>query len=177
MEHITNAKRERLGVKYSKNTSREGRHSLFHHLLDSDMPESELSDERLTKEAQILLAGGTVSTAQIIVHISYYILARTEIRTKLQRELQDVMAAWPQRVPTLDEFEKLPYLQALIKEGLRYVEREPRWSDVYVLTLCFVQSWLRRHHAQTTTLLSRCSNSIQAMVDSYWGKRSSHFEQ
>ena len=116
------------------------------------MPESELSDKRLAQEAQGLLVAGTISTAGTIGYISYYILAKTEIRAKLQRELQDVMAAWPQRVPTMAELEKLPYLQALIKEGLRYVERESRWSGVYVLTLCFVQSW--RHIAQTTTLLS-----------------------
>ena len=62
------------------------------------------------------------------------------MRVKLQLELKDVMSAWPQRVPTLAELEKLPYFQALIKEGLRYVERHPRCNDVYLLTLYLVQS-------------------------------------
>lgn len=88
------------------------------------MPQSELSDERLAKEAQVLLGGGTASTARTIGYITYYILARPRIRSKIQEELKDVMATWPQRVPSLAELEKLPFLQALIKEGLRYVCRE-----------------------------------------------------
>ena len=84
------------------------------------MPESELSDERLAKEASVILGAATTTTGRTLVYISYYILARPDIRLKLQKELRTVMLAWPQQVPTLAELEKLPYLQALIKEGLRY---------------------------------------------------------
>lgn len=83
------------------------------------MPESELSDERLAKEAQVLLGGGTASTARTITYISYYILAYPHIGAKLQQELREVMASYPRQVPCLTELERLPYLQALIKEGLR----------------------------------------------------------
>ncbi|KAI4152138.1 MAG: hypothetical protein L6R39_001889 [Caloplaca ligustica] len=78
-----------------------------------------MSDERLAKEAQVLLGGGTTTTARTIAYISYYILAKPDIRGKLQQELQGVMASYPQHVPSLAELERLPYLQALIKEGLR----------------------------------------------------------
>lgn len=93
--------------------------SLFHHILDSDMPQSELSDDRLAKEAQLLLGGGIASTARTIGYISYYILARPKVRSRLQDELKKTMASWPDQVPSLAELEKLPFLQALIKEGLR----------------------------------------------------------
>ena len=83
------------------------------------MPESELSDERLAKEAQVLMGAGTASTARTIGYICYYILAKPHIYSRLQGELKIVMAAYPQQVPSLAELEKLPYLQALIKEGLR----------------------------------------------------------
>ena len=83
------------------------------------MPESELSDGRLAREGQVILGAATLTTARTIGYISYYILARPEIRLKLHVELQNVMLGWPQRVPTLTEIEQLPYLQALIKEGLR----------------------------------------------------------
>ena len=89
-------------------------------MLDSDMPEAELSDERLCKEALVILGAATTTTTRVIAHITYYVLARPDIRLRLQEELKDIMLAWPQRVPTLAELEQLPYLQALIKEGLRY---------------------------------------------------------
>lgn len=103
----------------SKRDITKGAVSLFHHILDSDLPESELSDDRLAKEAQILLGGGTASTARTIGYISYYVLARPEIRSRLQDDLKEVMGTYPEQIPTLAELERLTYLQALIKEGLR----------------------------------------------------------
>ncbi|KAL8968896.1 MAG: hypothetical protein Q9197_004623 [Variospora fuerteventurae] len=123
------------GKSNSSNPDKGGSHghtTLFNHILDSEMPESELSDERLAKEAQVLLGGGTASTARTITYISYYILAYPLIRAKLQQELREVMAGYPRQVPCLTELEKLPYLQALIKEGLRHsygvMHRLPRCS-------------------------------------------------
>ena len=95
--------------------------SLFRYIFDSDMPESERSDERLAKEAQVLLGGGTASTARTLTFISYYILANPHIHLRLKEELKDIMATYPQYVPSWADLEKLPYLQALIKEGLRWV--------------------------------------------------------
>ena len=94
-------------------------HSLFHYIAQSDMPASERSEERLAKEAQVLLGGGTASTARTIGFASYYILSQPEMREKLEAELREPMAGWPDRVPTWAELEKLPLLQAIIKESLR----------------------------------------------------------
>lgn len=100
--------------------------SLFRHVLNSDMPESEKSEERLTGEAQVMLGGGTVTTARTLGFASYYILSRPEIRTRLETEVKQVMADWPQRVPEWAELEKLPFLQGIIKESLRFVFIIPR---------------------------------------------------
>ncbi|KAF7586836.1 hypothetical protein BBP40_008244 [Aspergillus hancockii] len=106
--------------------------ALFRHIAESDMPESERSPERLVKEAQILLGAGTATTARAIGFASYYILANPEIDTFLKAELRDVMDGWPDRVPTWAELERLPYLQAIIKESLRLsygvMHRLPRIS-------------------------------------------------
>ena len=83
------------------------------------MPESELSDERLAKEAQVLLGGGTASTARTLGFISYYVLANPRIHSRLKEELRGPMSTYPQHVPSWAELERLPYLQALIKEALR----------------------------------------------------------
>jgi cytochrome P450 len=81
---------------------------------ESGLPEEDLSLERLTKEAQILLGAGSVSTARTLHFITYYLLSNPHMRERLEQELRDAgeRATWSQ-------LEKLPYLQALIKEGLR----------------------------------------------------------
>ncbi|KAK3695836.1 cytochrome P450 [Podospora appendiculata] len=106
--------------------------SLFHHIVNSDMPESERSEERLAKEAQVLLGGGTASTARTIGFASFYILTRPTIRSRLEAELRQPMASWPAQVPTWAELDKLPFLQAIVKESLRLsygvMHRLPRVS-------------------------------------------------
>ncbi|KAL8767783.1 MAG: hypothetical protein Q9194_005881 [Teloschistes cf. exilis] len=113
------AKQERCIDSKADFPGSQGPVSLFKHILNSDMPESELSDERLAKEAQLLLGAGTASTARTIGYISYYILSRPEIRARLEQELEKTMASYPADVPSLAALERLPYLQSLIKEGLR----------------------------------------------------------
>ncbi|RYP69919.1 hypothetical protein DL771_005812 [Monosporascus sp. 5C6A] len=98
--------------------------NVFKRIVMSDMPESERSPERLAKEAQVLLGGGTASTARTIGFASYYILSRPGVRHRLETELRDVMAGWPQPVPTWAEFERLTFLQAIIKESLRLAMAE-----------------------------------------------------
>ena len=83
------------------------------------MPESELTDERLSKEAQVLLGAGTASTARTLDFVSYYILANKNIHSRLQEELKEPMANFPDEMPSWAQLEKLPYLQAVIKEALR----------------------------------------------------------
>lgn len=94
--------------------------TIFRHLVNSDLPASELTRERLSKESQVLLGAGTVSTARTLDFISYYIMANPAIRERLTEELKSVMEGYPEKKPTWAQLEKLPYLQALIKEGLRY---------------------------------------------------------
>jgi cytochrome P450 len=95
--------------------------SLFRFIVNSEMPESELSDDRLAKEAQTILAAGSATTARVLDFITYYVLANDDIRARLEEELENVMALWPDRVPSWAELEKLEYLQAVIKEALRWV--------------------------------------------------------
>ena len=118
MKHIVEAKHEKLendkkGIRVGDGTS------LFRYIVNSDMPESERSDERLAKEAQVLLGGGTATTARTMGFISYFILTNPSIRSRLEKELEKPMSRYPRVVPTWAELEKVPILQALIKEGLR----------------------------------------------------------
>ncbi|KAB8303334.1 hypothetical protein EYC80_004767 [Monilinia laxa] len=130
-QHIAAARREKPSKDEDSETSND-RISLFRSILASEMPEDELSDERLAKEAQVLLLAGVLSSATTLGFCSYYILSNKDIRTKLQEELKDVMAKWPHQVPSWAELERVKYLQAIIKEGLRLsygtMHRLPRVS-------------------------------------------------
>lgn len=112
--HVMNSK-ETAEIKDSRREV-----SLFQHIVESDMPESERSPKRLVQEAKVLLGAGTVTTAHTIAFASYYILAISEIKAKLQAELREVMDGWPEKVPTFTDLEQLQYLQAIIRESLRY---------------------------------------------------------
>ena len=104
----------------SKPTGQDSRPSLFRFLLNSELPESELSVKRLSQEAKILLGAGTTTTAHALESITYYVSVNQPVRNRLSSELKDVMARYPRELPSISELEKLPYLNAVIKEGLRY---------------------------------------------------------
>ena len=93
--------------------------SIFRHIVSSDMPDSERSVERLSREAMVLFGAGTATTARTMGFMSYYILNNSHMRERLGNELKDIMADYPQNLPKWSDLEKLPYLQAIIKEGLR----------------------------------------------------------
>ncbi|RAL66217.1 hypothetical protein DID88_005889 [Monilinia fructigena] len=130
-QHIAAARREKPSQDEDGGT-KDDRISLFRSILASEMPEDELSDERLAKEAQVLLLAGVLSSATTLGFCSYYILSNKDIHTRLQEELKDVMAMWPHQVPSWAELERVKYLQAIIKEGLRLsygtMHRLPRVS-------------------------------------------------
>ena len=92
--------------------------TIFHALLESDLPEKEKSEERLTDEAFALIGAGTETTKQTMNCLSYFILANPEILTRLKKELWEVMPN-PRTCPPLHVLENLPYLSSLVKETLR----------------------------------------------------------
>jgi cytochrome P450 len=119
--HIAAVKGEKAALGSKEDTpTAGGRITLFRHLVNSDLPPSELTVDRLSKEAQVLLGAGTISTARTLNFICYYIMANPAFRKRLAEELRDVMEGYPERKPTWAQLEKVEYLQALIKEGLRY---------------------------------------------------------
>lgn len=166
----------------SKQDADQKKISLFYDILrDSDLPEFERSEARLAKEAQTLLGAGTASTSRTIGFASYYILSHPDtIRKKLEEELEETMKQWPSRVPTWAELERLPYLQAIIKESLRYVapllsifekstDAASMHSFVWTDRQNVFQAQLRRD-AATTTGLPGSTDSIQTIHNTAWSK-------
>lgn len=117
--HIVQAKRDKE-IANEKHQETFVGNSVFRAVINSNMPESELSTDRLTKEAQVLFGAGTATTARTLDFITFYAVSNKKIRERLAAELAEPMAGFPEKFPSLAELEKLPYLQAVVKEGLRY---------------------------------------------------------
>lgn len=112
--------------------------TILHGLLNSDLPDSEKAASRLRQEARLLFLAGTDTTGKIIVpsdptfyvdkllqspattlaSIIYRLLSNPSILDRLKDELVNAMPN-PDALPTGAQVEHLPYLTAIIQEGLR----------------------------------------------------------
>ncbi|KAI8625210.1 cytochrome P450 [Xylariaceae sp. FL1651] len=94
--------------------------TIFHAILDSKLQPHEKTKERLSDDAQALIMAGTHTTAWTLEVITFWLLNQPETLRKLKEELLTVMPSVDDvgKVP-LVTLEGLPYLTAVIKEGLR----------------------------------------------------------
>ncbi|EXJ84137.1 hypothetical protein A1O3_04804 [Capronia epimyces CBS 606.96] len=114
-----------------------GRQTMFHTLRDSDLPASEKSLQRLCDEAEIILGAGSETTAATLSRIWFYLLQSPSIPEKLRAELRTIISSPESAVPKLSAIERLPYLSAIISEGLRLsysvTTRTPRIAPTEIL--------------------------------------------
>jgi cytochrome P450 len=92
--------------------------TIFHELLEGDLPASEKSVERLVQEGNVLIGAGTETTAWCLSVITYHLLSQPPLLKKLQDELRAAIPD-PNQLVRLETLESLPYLKACIQEGLR----------------------------------------------------------
>ncbi|KAE8445994.1 hypothetical protein EG329_012633 [Mollisiaceae sp. DMI_Dod_QoI] len=93
--------------------------TIFHEILSTDdLPESEKMVHRVKQEGQVIIAAGGETTAYALSVITYHVLSNQEIYTKLKEELKPVFENTEGR-PKAKDLEHLPYLNAVISEGLR----------------------------------------------------------
>ncbi|OOQ82392.1 putative cytochrome P450 [Penicillium brasilianum] len=93
--------------------------SIIDHIIrNNKLPPAERTLARLTDEAKFLLVAGTDAPSQVMAITMYHVLSNLKIHNLLQEELQitlpdaSVDASW-------SDLERLPYLTAVISEGLR----------------------------------------------------------
>lgn len=110
--HVKKAKAEK-----EAGTMKEGR-TIFGSLLESDLPPSEKSVQRLTDEATSLFAAGTETISWALAVITYHTLSKPEILERLTAEIAQVVDSSGE-LPSWAALERLPYLGAVIYEGLR----------------------------------------------------------
>ncbi|KAL8723899.1 MAG: hypothetical protein Q9181_007095 [Wetmoreana brouardii] len=95
-----------------------GQTNIFYDVLtNDDVRPQEKETDYLQDEAQTIIGAGTVTTGHILACLHFYILSNPSVRQKLQSELGDLMATSP--TPKWSQLEQLPYLTAVITEGLR----------------------------------------------------------
>jgi cytochrome P450 len=112
--------------------------TIFHALLESDLPTEEKSFPRLWQEAQVVIGAGADTTANALTITHFHILDNPDVQKRLREEL---ITAWPDKSEPaqLKIIEQLPYLvfhsllhcqimfnaksffqNAVIQEGLRF---------------------------------------------------------
>lgn len=94
------------------------RPTVFVTLLESELNTDEKSVDRLTEEAGTTVAAGTETTAWALTVITCHLLDKPMLLSRLRTELEQAVAD-PTKLPTWNVLEKLPYLSAVIQEGLR----------------------------------------------------------
>ncbi|OAX85369.1 hypothetical protein ACJ72_00258 [Emergomyces africanus] len=95
-----------------------GHRTLIHELLESKLPPNELRRDRLRDEAFSVVTAGSGTTAFTLQGTAYHIAANQTIRQRLYDELT-VAIPDPSDPPSLHQLEQLPYLSAVVNEGLR----------------------------------------------------------
>lgn len=90
--------------------------TVFATLLDSELPAEELSPTRLQHEATSLARAGIEATKRALSVGSFHILENPAILARLRKELIAAIPD-PETPPSLEVYEKLPYLSACIEEG------------------------------------------------------------
>jgi cytochrome P450 len=94
------------------------RPTVFGSLLSSNLEAHEKQPQRLADEAVAVVGAGTETTSWALAVITYHLLTKPELLVKLRAELSTVIDD-PLQLPAWTTLEKLPYLGAVLQEGLR----------------------------------------------------------
>ncbi|OAL02174.1 putative benzoate 4-monooxygenase cytochrome P450 [Phaeosphaeriaceae sp. SRC1lsM3a] len=104
--------------------------TVFHEIRDfGGLSKEEMEPMRLMAEGHVLLGAGTETTARTLAVTTFYLMKNHDVGERLRAELKTVM---PRRDSMVDlpALEALPYLGAVINEGLRVAHgvssRQPR---------------------------------------------------
>ncbi|KAI1412106.1 trichodiene oxygenase [Hypoxylon sp. FL1857] len=103
----------------NKTLSADSPHTLVNEILESDLPPSDKSFERCFDEAITVSSAAFETTAHCIRVILYHVYRDEYILRRLRDELAASSARSPTQNLRLAELEQLPYLTAVLMEGLR----------------------------------------------------------
>jgi cytochrome P450 len=90
--------------------------TVFKELLDSDLPASEKSIQRLEDEGITVVGAGQETVKLVLTLLTFHLLGNPEIMERLRQEIIAIFPD-PASPPDLTKLEQLPYLSAVIQEG------------------------------------------------------------
>jgi cytochrome P450 len=100
-----------------KTTEKDGE-TILHGIMESDLPHSDKTVDRLHQEALTIVGAGTETTGGTLDTITYYVLSNPPILKRLKAELTGAFPT-PTDSISYEAARRLPYLSAVITEGLR----------------------------------------------------------
>ena len=94
--------------------------TIFHAVLQSDLPDYAKTTVRLEHEAQTVIGGGIVTTAWALTQAVFYLISNPDNHAKLLTELREAIPdiSAPDAF-SFEKLERLPYLGGCVKEGVR----------------------------------------------------------
>lgn len=99
-------------------TTEKGGETILNGIMESELPASDKTVDRLCQEASTVVGAGTETTGNTLDTITYHVLTNPEILEQLQAELTGAFPA-PTDWISYEAARRLPYLSAVISEGLR----------------------------------------------------------
>ena len=89
--------------------------TIFHDIIDSKLPDSDKSLERLTEEALSVVGAGMETTKWVLTVATFHLLSDDDVRAKLKSEPAEALPDSSNILP-YNELEKLAFLTAVIQE-------------------------------------------------------------
>lgn len=93
--------------------------TIFDEILNSNLSDHEKRPERLLEESQNIAIAGTETTAWTLSVLTFHLLSNPDKLKKLRSELEKAIPDVGALLPPIKDLEQLPYLTAVISEGLR----------------------------------------------------------
>jgi cytochrome P450 len=90
--------------------------TVFEELLNSKLPASELSHQRLQNEAQSVIGAGFETTRWALTVLTYHILANPQVHKRVKEELATAIPD-TDKIPPWEKLQNLEYLSACVEEG------------------------------------------------------------
>lgn len=94
--------------------------TMFHALRDCDLPASERTSKRIVDEGVVIMGAASETVAHTLSITTYHLLSEPgqKMISRLRDELKTIMPT-AESTPTYPQLEQLPYLSAVVVEGIR----------------------------------------------------------
>lgn len=116
MDNVWREARRRADERRAKG---EKRPAMLDRMLDGEVKvDVALTDNQINHFLGVLVEGGADTTAGSMLTSIMLLTLNPEVQKKAQKELDAVCGA--ERVPMWEDFEKLPYINSIVKEGMRW---------------------------------------------------------